>query len=63
MKNRAARISAFAGWLLEVSALLAVFPVLDQLVRDVPFNWALATIYMTLALILFSTGLYLTRWE
>lgn len=52
---------ACADWLLEISALLAVFPWLDQLVihSSSPFNWKVAsgTLFFALSLSAFGFGL------
>jgi hypothetical protein len=61
MEARTARRAALAGWLLEISALLAVFPVLDQLVREEPFNWTIAGAGTLFALLFLFVGVTLTR--
>ena len=38
MTNRQARIHALSEWLLEISALWVVFPLLDRLVENKPFD-------------------------
>ncbi len=61
MTARQARKSAIATWLLEVSALLAVFPVVDQVVRNEGFRWAFLAVAYLVMLCLGGAGLYLTR--
>jgi uncharacterized membrane protein len=64
MPTREARLKALGEWFLEVSALLAVFPWLDQVVHQATsFNWRLFFLSISLVLILGGLGLYLVRGE
>jgi hypothetical protein len=57
-------LNAFGHWLLEVSALLAVFPWLDQIIHgEKPFDWHIFGWSIALVLILGGTGLLLVRDE
>jgi hypothetical protein len=63
MTTKEARWKAVGEWLLEVSALLAVFPWLDQVINKKPFDWQLFSLSILSVLILGGIGLYLIRGE
>ncbi len=59
---RESRLNALGHWLLEVSALLAVFPWLDQVIHaEKLFDWHLFGWSIAVALILLGAGLLLIR--
>jgi hypothetical protein len=53
--------TAVSTWLLEVSALLFVFPILDQLFDTRPFRWFLAAAGFGLSLTFGLLGLTLIK--
>jgi uncharacterized membrane protein YozB (DUF420 family) len=56
------KLAALGEWFRELSALLAVFPLVDQLVLDgVIVKWMLVSICMSLALIFLLLGLILPK--
>jgi hypothetical protein len=62
MNPTGSRLSAFGHWHLEISALLAVFPWLDQVIHaEKPLDWHILGWSMSLVLILLSAGLLLVR--
>jgi hypothetical protein len=62
-EHNAVRRKAFADWLMEVSALVMVFPALDQLLRKDPTDWPLTIGAFVMALISMGGGLYLIRGD
>lgn len=67
MTTREARWRAFAEWLMEVSALLAVFPALDMILGelrgDTTIDGWLVAGFLFAALLCFANGLRLTRGD
>jgi hypothetical protein len=64
MSDISTRRSAMSQWLREVSALLLVFPVVDQLVLNGPgqrFDWTVAVGGATAGLLLLGIGLTLIK--
>ena len=62
MNLRDVRLDATGHWFLEVSALLAVFPWLDQILNNArPFNWGLLSWCAVAVMILSAVGLVLLR--
>jgi hypothetical protein len=56
------KLNAIGHWLIEISALLTVFPWLDQVIHlEKPFSWHLFGWTIALALILLGGGLLLIR--
>lgn len=61
-----ARWQAIAAWLMEVSALLMVFPALDlflERMRGAAVDWLYAVGFLALAWVFLMVGLMLTRGD
>lgn len=63
MTTRSAKLHAIGEWCLEVSALLTVFPWLDQIVHGGTFNWTILYYCVPALLIFGAIGLYLVRGD
>ena len=61
MTPRDARLNAIGHWLLEISALLVVFPLLDQVIHNQTLNWIILWWAAALALLSFLGGVILVR--
>ena len=61
MDTRAARRKALAHFLLEVAALLVVFPFLDELLGDGPVKWMHMGLAGGIGLLCFTGGIFLVQ--
>jgi hypothetical protein len=61
MNTADARRKALSHFLLEVAALLAVFPFLDELLGDGPVKWAYVTAAVGIGLLCFTAGIFLVK--
>ena len=60
MTPRDCKLNAIGHWLMEISALLAVFPALDQVIKGT-LDWFFVGGAIILSLLLFAGGLILVR--
>jgi hypothetical protein len=63
MNDIAARRQACSEWLLEFSVLWAVFPLLDQLLRDEPIDLVITALSVAISWMAFSGGILLRKGE
>ena len=63
MTDREARRHAMSEWLMEVSVLWAVFPLLDWLVENQPVSLLILMISSAISLTTVAIGLILRRGE
>ena len=63
LNDRQARFHAVSEWLMEVSALWAVFPLLDQLVENKPFSFSITVSSVVIAVVAFAGGILLRRGD
>lgn len=63
MNNRDARRLALSEWLMEFSVLWAVFPLLDQLVENRPFDVAVTAWSIGISLTTGAIGVILRKGE
>ena len=63
MTTRQARIQALSEWLMEISALWVVFPLLDRLVEDKPFSVGLMAWSIGIAAVTLLSGIILRKGD
>lgn len=63
MDNREARRMALSEWLMEFSVLWAVFPLLDQVVENRPFDFYVAGVSLGISLTAAAMGVILRTGE
>jgi len=63
MNNREARRLALSEWLMEFSVLWAVFPLLDQVVENKPFDFYVAAGSLGISLTAAAIGVILRKGE
>jgi hypothetical protein len=63
MDDRTARSHAISEWLMEMSALWAVFPLLDRLVEEKPLNLRVLSWSIGISLALLVGGIILRKGD
>jgi hypothetical protein len=63
MTDRQARIHAVSEWLMEISALWAVFPLLDQLLGHQRFSVLITISSLVIAVVALAGGIILRRGD
>jgi hypothetical protein len=61
MNTADARRKSLSHFLLEVAALLVVFPFLDELLGDGPVKWGYLTAAVGIGLLCFTLGIFLVK--
>lgn len=63
MTDHQARRHACSEWFMEFSVLWAVFPLLDQLLRDDPINMGITALSFGISWVAFIGGILLRKGE